>query len=159
MKALTALVGMLLLISPCRADDTPQWPDFDGLFGNTAESNSVRDFLQKFKLKLGQAKAEHEIVGPHDSYTVMFRNQKVECIVLSTKSWRWPEGELVATYNGKLPFGLRPSDIRADMYQRYGKESGVVGCGQWDFQGHQIAPVFSDKNPSSSLESVYISKP
>jgi hypothetical protein len=157
MKALIVLVGMLLLTLPCRADNTPQWSDFDGLFGKTAESNPVRDFLKKFKLKLGQAK-EYEIAGPNDSYTVMFRNRKVECIVLSTKSWRWPEGELVAAYNGKLPFGLQPSDIRADMYQRYGKESGVVGCNQWDFQGHQIAPVFSAKSQSSTMESVYISK-
>jgi hypothetical protein len=147
---------MLLSISLCQAGETPQWPDFDSLFGHTGDSVPVGQFLKRFNLKLGQAKSEHEIVGPHNSYSVMFRNERVECIILITKSWRWPEGDLVAAYGGKLPFGLQPSDKPADMYRRFGKESGKKGTYIWDYQGHRIMPVFSDKNQNSTVEQVYI---
>jgi hypothetical protein len=151
------LLAILLVPSWSWAGEVPQWKDFDGLFHQDADSALVRGFLNKFNLRVGQSKGEHEITDPYHSFTVMFRKGAVDCIVLRATGGNM-EDTVQLAYAGELPFGIKPDDTPKMISERLGTPELLPGQ-MWKYKNYKIAPVYLYKGQSGPLDQVYIWKP
>jgi hypothetical protein len=110
--------GMLCAAVP--APDHPDWRTLDALFGQPIDSTLVQAVGKKHSLAQGQKFDSGELRPADNAYTILYRENRVECIILrlwSAPGYGDPGWKFYAPV---LPFGLKATDDLDAMEKKLG---------------------------------------
>jgi len=100
----------------------PTWDEMTRLIGQPIEGRVVQQFVKKYGLSLSSHKGDTGSYSNYDKMpmSLLFRQNKIERVVVATWRSAGENGEKWPVYLGQLPLGLQRSDTIEKALQRLG---------------------------------------
>ena len=148
------LLVAFLLPTLGMAAEQPDWKELQQLLGKPIASKEVVDFVKTYELKERAKGNSGSFRAPHESYSVMFRQDTVDTIVLHASPWPKGFGDADWTpYAKPLLAGLTPVDGRKEVERKLGAPTKPGG--DWWIHGELTIWVIFNKQ-ESSIDELYI---
>jgi len=141
-------------VRPRSAAEHPDWKQLQQLLGKPIAAQEVVDFVKTHELKRIAKGDSGAFTAPHQSYSVMFRQNTVGTIVIQASPWPKGYGDADWTaYARPLPASLTPADGRKAVERKLGSPIDPGGD-QWIHDELTIW-VFFNKD-ESAIGGVYV---
>ena len=156
MKTIAFLLVVVGACSVSLADQYPPWSELQPLFGESKDSEAVTLFVAKWELKEITKGPSGSYFPDNSSYSLLYRQSKIETIILDVLPSPPGQGEEHWTeYRQELPFGILASDTEENFSKRFGKPISRIGT-TWSHNGFSVWAHFNSGD--GKLAALYISE-
>jgi hypothetical protein len=150
MKLIT-LVTLLFASTVWAAGSHPEWDNLSELYGQRVNSPKFTAFAKQHDLKKSQKFDEGSFTPKHHAFSILFRSNQVDCIILHVADWTWGDEGWIP-YDQPLPFGLVKTDTIAQVTAKHGKPDKHM----WFVKKFKVLPHFDKK--TGHISEIYIWK-
>ena len=153
----SATLLMLAISSTVFATDHPELSELTPLLTRPNSSDEVQALVKKFQLKKIYKFASGSFTSEDQAYTLMFRENRINAIILRTSPWPKGFGEANwATHSHPLPRNLKATDCRKDVEDKFGKPN-KPGGDRWTDETRELWVHFGEND--ADIEAVWVSAP
>ena len=133
----------------------PELNEITPLLSLSIDSDHVQAFVQRYHLRKGHKGGSGSFTSADQAYTLMFRENRIESIILKASPWPKNYGDPHwAVYSQPLPGKLTPTDSRNDVATKLGKPIQVDG-NHWANNSIVLWCHFQDED--TAIDEVWVS--